>query len=745
MNKPYTPGNAPPADLPIGRFLPPIPEGMVANWCQSNLVTGTWVVDPFGFSPIIAIEAASAGFPVLVTVNNPVHAFILDVLASAPHEDELIAAFQDLATAAKGEERIESFIRSLYEVNCGSCSKRIEANGFLWKKEAEFPYAALVDCPFCGAHGEQVLSGDMLSSLTILPPVQMHKARAINRIVEPGDPLRAQVDNALNSYPDRPLLILQTIINKLDGLEQSPKRRKLLTALILSAADKGNTLWAYPTPRDRPRQLVIPSAYQEINLWKALENSLINWLLIKLPIPVFDWNGSNYGQPGIYRYQGRFKDLEFDHLKFLTPAVITSIPRPNQAFWTLSTAWTGWLWGRQALAAILPVLSRQRYDWNWHTNAITSVLEAIAHIHHPKLQFLALIPEYEPMFLLSTLLAANTSGWQLSGFAVSMDDQLAQCYLQKSEHKVLDTNHDEAQKTASKKIANYLQIKGEPAHYARVHTAVVTGLAEENQLSTDLFMQNVHQAASETQKWIENLLLTENSITCRGDKSSSIETSEWVLKNLHELKTPLADRLETLILDHLTNVTSTTTRDVKNLVYKNFPGLLTPENDLLINCLESYAILIDLYSQTWQLRDSEQAVARNKDFNEITNHLKQIAQHLKFECTGQLNMLWQEKGNPEPSYQIHMTKTAMVANYLRQAPAPPVTTLIILPGSRANLLAYKIERDSLLREAMGSHIQVVKFRLVRDLAANPLLSRQLFEEQVYSDPPEYRSSQLALF
>jgi hypothetical protein len=169
MNKPYVPGNSPPPDLPIGRFLPPIPQGMIANWCNNNLAPGTWIVDPFGFSPIIAIEAVSAGFPVLVTVNNPVHAFILEVLTSAPKEEELIAAFQDLATAVKGDERIESFIRGLYKVNCGACTKRIEANGFLWKKEDEFPYAALVDCPFCGAHGEQVFTDDMLSSLTPLP------------------------------------------------------------------------------------------------------------------------------------------------------------------------------------------------------------------------------------------------------------------------------------------------------------------------------------------------------------------------------------------------------------------------------------------------------------------------------------------------------------------------------------------------------------------------------------------------
>ena len=201
MNLPYVPGQRPPPDLPLGRFLPPIPPGMVSNWSRANLPSGTLILDPFGFNPLIPIELVSTGFPVLVTANNPIYAFLIRTLASAPKAEDLVAALQDLATTPKGDERMEPYIRNLYQVQCADCGTMIEANAFLWKKEEEHPFAAIVECPSCGAKGEQTLDENTLSSLTDLPPAKLHHARALNRIADQDDPLRAQVQNALGTYP----------------------------------------------------------------------------------------------------------------------------------------------------------------------------------------------------------------------------------------------------------------------------------------------------------------------------------------------------------------------------------------------------------------------------------------------------------------------------------------------------------------------------------------------------------------
>ena len=170
MNIPYISGIAPPPELPLGRFLPPIPAGMASAWSRQNLNPGDWILEPFGYNPLVVIEMAAAGFPVLVCVNNPIHAFLLKILSSAPQSGDLIAALQDLAVASKGNQRMEPYIRGLYRVNCAACNTQIEADAFLWKKDAHQPFAAIVDCPTCGARGEQTLTEFALENLTPCHP-----------------------------------------------------------------------------------------------------------------------------------------------------------------------------------------------------------------------------------------------------------------------------------------------------------------------------------------------------------------------------------------------------------------------------------------------------------------------------------------------------------------------------------------------------------------------------------------------
>lgn len=745
MNVPYITGSSPPPELPIGRFLPPLPAGMVRSWCQNNLRPGEWVLEPFGYNPLIPIEIAQAGHPVLVTVNNPILSFLLKIVASAPQEGELIAALQDMAVVLKGEERMEAYIRSFYMVNCILCQRKIEAEAFLWKKGEENPYASIVNCPFCGAHGEQLLDEENLAGLKPLPAKRLHQARALNRIADVNDSLRVQVENALNTYPTRPLVILQTLINRLETLDISQRRKDLLTALILSAADQGNTLWAYPSPRDRPRQIVIPSVYKEKNLWKVLEKAIKTWQVLDKSIPLTDWEGLPDAPEGIYRFQGRLKELQLNAHPDLFSAVITAIPRPNQAFWTLSALWTGWIWGQDAVDPIRQVLSRQRYDWNWHTNALSGIFSAIQEIPKASKIFMGLIAENEPMLLLSALLAGDQANFKLSNFAVSIDDQIAQCQWMSVPPKISPRRIEEATELAQQKAADYLKEKGEPASYQQVHTAIAAGLANDNSLALDNFLENPNQAASEIQKWIESIFQFNAVLTAIDGESSSVETKTWWLTHPSDLNTPLIDRVEEEIVRHLVQTQTTTAKDIKDRVNQAFPGLYTPADRVVLNCLESYADLIDEKTHTWKLRDTEQPAARIADIKAIKSSLNQIAERLNFRISGEDPILWISEDNSEVLYGFHILASSIISKHFHEGQTTAQNNILILPGSRANLLAFKEQRNPLIKQMLGRDFLVVKFRLIRDLEANPLLSRELLKEQIRVDPPEYRSSQLALF
>src|SRR5215213_4237107 len=117
-HQPYIPGMSPADPGPLSRFTPPLEEGVVARWLAAHTPGGSWLLDPFGFSPRLVLEAARLGYRVLVTVNNPITRFLLEMAAMPPEESDFKAALADLSVAKKGEERLAAHLQSLYLTKC---------------------------------------------------------------------------------------------------------------------------------------------------------------------------------------------------------------------------------------------------------------------------------------------------------------------------------------------------------------------------------------------------------------------------------------------------------------------------------------------------------------------------------------------------------------------------------------------------------------------------------------------------
>ena len=110
----YIPGRPRKKPLLLNRFLPPLPEGIVSTWLRSNLPQGSWVIDPFGVSPQLALEAAQSGYRILVIAKNPIIQFLLKLHADPPKKAELQTALATLATTRIGTNRLEPYINNQY-------------------------------------------------------------------------------------------------------------------------------------------------------------------------------------------------------------------------------------------------------------------------------------------------------------------------------------------------------------------------------------------------------------------------------------------------------------------------------------------------------------------------------------------------------------------------------------------------------------------------------------------------------
>ncbi|MGE5463360.1 MAG: hypothetical protein ACM3PS_08390 [Syntrophothermus sp.] len=738
-HQPYIPGTLPADPGPRARFTPPLEEGTVARWLSLHAPAGSWVLDPFGFSPRLVLEAARAGYRVLVTVNNPITRFLLEMSANPPGEVDFQAALAELASAKKGDERLGAHLQSLYLTSCEKCGQQIQVDSFLWRKGETLPYARIYTCPHCGDTGERAVTREDAEKVKrIAATDSLHRSRAFERVTALKDEDRVYVEEAIQHYLPRPLYFLTTVINRLDTLNLSPERKRALAGLILVACDAGNTLWAHPSERPRPKQLHIPGQFREDNLWAQLENGPSLWTRTASEVPCEAWPQKIPESGGICIYDGRLKGLARE-LKTEIPigAVVGSVPRPNQAFWTLSALWAGWLWGQEAVEPFKVALRRRRYDWAWNATALHSAFSHLFDLLPLGTPFFGLLPEAEPSFLTSTLTAAGSAGFDLQSMALRTEHDPIQLLWRRGEHLKRETYEPDQEEVRSA-IYGHLLERGEPASYLHIHAAGLISLIESHSL------KKKDQEFDETLRAVQTLIqgsLEEDSRFVHYSSGESVDTGMWGSRNhAGEYQDSLADRVEVAVVTFLQKNPNSLYLEVEDDLYPRFPGLLTPSKGLIYAVLSSYAVRNE---GAWMLRPEDVASLRRAELNKVYNMLEALGRRLGYSTTRQGKVyLWQEDG--QTVYAFHVLASALVGRAISEMPYSPEQALLVIPGGRASLAAYKAQRDPALASRLRE-VRVMKYRLLRTLLQVPVLTRESFSKQVASDPLEKSKLQMILF
>lgn len=760
----YLPVNEAEPPQPLARFLPPLPAGSAPEHLRRLLPdAGGWVLDPFGASPLSVLDMARAGRRVLVSVVNPLLAFQLETLAAAPRPAEFQSGMAVLATAKRGEERLETHIRGLYRTPCAGCGEEVEAEAFLWRRGETAPYARVYRCPRCRDEGERPLHP--LDHERLAPPGSdaLHRSRALARVANREDEYYPAVEEALAAYQPRPLYALQTLINKAEGPGFSSAQRRLLQALLLSCCDAASTLWPLGGGKQRPRQLVTPAQFRENNLWLALEQAAAQWSAQPGAVPlvrVDDPGGlaaaaaSLPESGGVLLFAGRIRALTALPESLRIQAVLAVFPRPNQAFWTLSALWAGWLWGREAALPLHPLLGRRRYDWNWHAGALHSPLSALARLVPAGIPLLGLLPELVPGFLAAVLAAGVSSGWHPEGLALRADEEQAQV-LWNSRFPSTGPVHSaaglarEAEKIFAEGVRQYLSERGEPSDYLPVYAAGLEALAgrgglpgplpERAQLPGDLLTRV---------QTLTGRVFSDRGLLRRFETGSQEdERSLWWLAaedspaqlplEVSRPALPLADRVEMDLVRLLQKSPGMARYDLDAALCRLAPGLLTPSAELVNTLLDSYA---EEQNGGWRLQPAEMPAARRADLEEARGMLRALGLRLGYRVEGETPLVWTpvEYGQV---YYFYVIASSVVSRYvLPGLPAPAGQVVMVFPGGRARLLAFKLRRDPRLREALKG-VHLLKFRHLRALHERPGLTPDQWEGLLDADPPFFEEAE----
>lgn len=731
-HKPYIPGFKPAESGPLSRFLPALEDGVISAWLSHQTLTGNWLLDPFGFSPRLVLEAARSGYRVLVTANNPITRFLLEVFANPPPEAEFIAALADLGAVKKGDERLEAHFQSLYFTSCETCEKQIQAQSFLWRKGEDVPYARIYQCPHCGDTGEHLATEeDKERAKKIAATDTLHRSRAFERVVSLKDEDRIYAEEAIEHYLPRPLYVLTTIINRLDSLKVSAERRRALTALTLLACDAGNTLWGHPVERPRPKLLNTPNQFREHNVWAMFERGVSLFTGSGSPVACEAWPKKIPETGGICIYEGRLKDLAHEVKREIPiAAVIGAVPRPNQAFWTLSALWAGWLWGKDAVEPYKIALRRRRYDWAWNATALFAMFSHLNELLADGVPMFGLIPEPEAPFLTSALTASYTAGFVLESVALRTEHDAVQI-LWKSAQKIETGTVDvEVVRNA---MREFLSARGEPVGYLHLHTAGLLALTEAKALRQT--EDDFDAAVRKTNNLLESAL--------KGDKEfihystgEGVDTGMWGFSSAPNGDT-LSDRVEVAAVKYLQKNQNVIFLEVEEELNKQFTGLMTPSKGLIYAVLNSYA---ERESGSWTLRAEDGASGRREEMKHVFTLLETIGTRLNYVSSKDDKVVtWLENG--KPIKRFYVLASALVHRALENTDEQ---TILVLPGGRAALVAYKQERDPELRERLKKR-RLVKYRLVRSLSEVPILTRETFEEQIAGDPVERATGQMMMF
>ena len=762
----FLPGRRPFRPGLLARFLPPLPEGIAESWLERRLPPGSWLLDPFGAAPALSVEAARAGYRVVVAANNPIGRFLLDIHAQPPSEADLQAALAELASARRGEERLEPYLRSLYQTHCAQCGQEVMAEAFLWERDALAPYARIYHCPACGDEGEHPATQFDVAQASHFTAAGMHRARALERIAAPSDPDRLHAEEAISTYLPRAIYALATLINRLDGLLALPPspgidpdtRRRSLTVLALHALDQGNTLWPHPAGRARPKQLSIPPKFRENNLWLALENAATRLSNPATPIPLSLWPEPPPSSGGLVIFEGRLKELveELQLPEAATPiqfsGVLGGLPRPNQAFWTLSALWAGWLWGREAIGLFKSVLRRRRYDWGWHTTALEAAMCALAEFIPKGTPMLACIGEAEAAFLTAALVAGTSAGFCYTGLAVRDENDQAQIAwgcekkntAQPTPGIILGSGFSaRARHAALEAGKENLHLRNEATHTLSLHAAGLARLVEKAVL-LPAGSANPAEIYTAVQEACEQAFSSENGFVRFGGGERTSEGSHWWHADLTQSGPSLADQVEMAVVRTLQAQPGITFTEMDGEVCAALPGLLTPGLNLVSWCLESYGEQFPVQSDRWQLRQTETPTERRADLATMRMLLVDLGTRLGYSNQGEKPLLWIDESE-QVACAFYVLASATFSELVFANPHPPDRSFIVLPGARANLAVFKLHRDPRLRQAVDQGWRFLKFRHLRRLVESPVLNRQNLAEMLTLDPLTDAPSQMRLF
>ncbi|NIO68666.1 MAG: hypothetical protein GTN71_06375 [Anaerolineae bacterium] len=765
----FVPGKTVEAERFLAHYVQPMPVGVATAYLEAYTSPGQIVLDPFCQSPTLVTEVVATGRKVIAANFNPALALLVRGQLGLPEPKELDAATTRLGDSLKLGVPLREHLDGLYTTSCPQCHRTTIADYFLWDREAGEPVQKGYRCQGCWSEGQAPVEPGERETLSRVERRGFHYHYVLDRLAPPGDEGRKVGQKLLDLYTPRNLYALANLLIKIETLFSDSPLQETLKLLLLVCLDSCSSLYASPQAWLRPRRLHPPPRFVERNVWRAFEEARVQ--LSQLPpspavhlatgvsqitSPDLLSLSETDGQP----LNALVEPLTVRRLSQALPEdsvslIITAPPRLDPVFWSLSYLWSGWLFGREEAAALRPLLKRKKTDWDWYQRAMSSTLRALRRALQARGRLVLVFATEGPAFVEALFMAANLAGFELGGASRQPGELPAgtmgyyQLSFAKGEEPTTALpSEDEAnlaielQRETSMAMQDVLRQRGEPLTYEWLHLAAYRHLSAKGYLRRAMAVSSLDFVPRQVETVLEGV---DDGAIVRWEE---IEEGEgwpqlWWLREPGEASPPLGDRVEEAVWEVLCEKPTLSPGALAAAIYPRFPGLLTPEAELIEACLKSYAQ--EIGPDHWQLRPEDQPENRERQLGQGVANLVKLGQRLGYgvglsqawrkrsweggtlmdllrnedpgvEPPSPFDVLWREDKEARHAFVLFSMAALGLIPWHKDDMGEGTNRYLVIPEERGDLASFKLDRSPWLRQAMVTgRWQFIKYRHLSQL------------------------------
>jgi len=697
------------------------------------------VVDPFCQSPTIVVQALEAGRRVIAINFNPLDALRTRLALTTASQRDLDAAVTRLANSAKLGVPLQEHLRRLYRTTCPHCEKMAVANYFIWERGQDVPQRVNYRCPACGGTGIRDCDENDARVLQEVQPRGLHYWYVLDRVARREDESREFAASLLELYTRRNLYVLSNLVLKMEDLFAASTVLDFLRFALLHCLELGSKLNMVPgepvsphAPRLRP-----PPQFVEWNLWQLFEDTTrrLSQRQSTPPVPLAA-NVKDVVTPaslaeaeaptGLARaFVGHMsvRRLVLELSPGSVSLVLAQPPQLGRTYWALPYLWTGWLYGHEESALLLPLVRRRTSDWPWYLRAMRATLIALQK---------TLSRDGRIVFVGQDKGLAYHETLALAGAGADLHVESALYHPREPEAATepfsglrgdyrLTWTHgppvplwpispeefaEKVQQVAVATAEEALKQRAEPTSFVRLHCAIWEALAQRRILQR---IMSTAEPPFSPMDFVRGKIKTSleeevGQIFIRLWEDEEGDKCLWWLSQPPADVPPLTERVERTAYETLESVETIETTEFMQAVYAHFPGVLTPDAESVTACLKSYGQQVT--PAHWGLseedRPEQRAVAR-----EVTlRTLDDLGQRLGYEVrlqTHDFDVQWVQA--EEEACAFAVLDSAALSRLLKLTPTDESTRMrkfAIIPETRQSLLRLKLARSMLLRKRLAS-------------------------------------------